>query len=42
LKFVPAFGSESSIYTACFIGGDALGLRQLAEVCVTWTVSKCE
>jgi hypothetical protein len=42
LKFVPAFGSESSVFTACFIGGDAIGMRQLAEVCATWTVSKCE
>jgi hypothetical protein len=42
LKFVPAFGSESSNFTACFIGGDAIGMRQLAEVCATWTVSKCE
>jgi hypothetical protein len=42
LKFVPEFGSESSVYTACFIGSDAIGMRPLAEVCVTWTVAKCE
>ncbi len=42
LKFVPVMGSESSTFMACFIGGDVLGMRQLPEVCATWTVSKCE
>jgi len=42
LKFVPAFGSEASQFTACFVGSDAIGMLQLAEVCVTWTVSKCQ
>jgi hypothetical protein len=42
LKFVPAFGSEASVFTACFIGGDSVGIRQLAEVCAVWTVSKCQ
>ena len=42
LEFVPAFGSESSQYTACFMGSDAIGMQMLAEVCVTWVVSKCE
>jgi hypothetical protein len=42
LKFVPAFGTESSRYTACFVGGDAVGMIRLAEVCVVWVVSKCE
>lgn len=42
LSFVPAFGSEFSTFTACFIGGDSIGVLQLPELCVEWTVSKCE
>jgi hypothetical protein len=42
LSFVPAFGSEFSTFTACFVGGDVIGMRQLPEVCVNWTVNKCE
>jgi hypothetical protein len=42
LSFVPSFRSEFSTFTACFIGGDSIGLLQLPELCVDWTVSKCE
>jgi hypothetical protein len=42
LAFVPVFGSEASTFTACFVGSDAIGMQPLAEVCASWTVTKCQ